>query len=179
MFQELELVQDHNFFFPCQTCPFRWSHLARMKHNHLCLQTGVAVAARESVSQAATPAIRAICAALSAPMFPLAPLKVADTTGGLDDISREFYCVKIRFRPTNGQYKRLDDTFVDDITGFYCIKKGRGMQDRSEPLKWERYLPVRGRRATWCHSRAQTRSAAQRKSASEPPSLTFRSAAVW
>ena len=133
----------------------------------------------QNVSQAATPAIRAICAALSEQMFPLAPLKVADTTGGLDDISREFYCVKIRFRPTNGQYKRLDDTFVDDITGFYCIKKGRGMQDRSEPLKWERYLPVRGRRATWCHSRAQTRSAARRKSASEPPSLTFRSAAVW
>ena len=88
MFQELELVQDHNFFFPCQTCPFRWSHLVRM--NHLCLQTGVAVAARESVSQAATPAIRAICAALSAQRFPLAPLKVADITGGLDDISGGF-----------------------------------------------------------------------------------------
>ncbi len=61
-----------------------------MKHHHLCLQTGVAVAARESVSKAATPAIRAICAALSAPMFPLAPLKVADITGGLDDISGGF-----------------------------------------------------------------------------------------
>ena len=90
MFHELELVQDHNFFFPCQTCPFRWSHLARMKHNHLCWQTGVAVAARESVSQATTPAIRAICAALSAQMLPLAPLKVADITGGLDDISGGF-----------------------------------------------------------------------------------------
>ena len=90
VFQELELVQDRNFFFPRQTCPFRWSHLARMKHNHLCLQTGVAVAARESVSQAATPAIRAICAALSAQMFPLAPLKVADITGGLDDVSGGF-----------------------------------------------------------------------------------------
>ncbi len=58
VFQELELVQDQNFFFPCQTCPFRWSHLARMKHYHSCLQTGVAVAARKSVSQAATPAIQ-------------------------------------------------------------------------------------------------------------------------
>ena len=56
-----------------------------MKHNRFCLPTGVAV--RESVSQAATPAMRAICAALSAPMFPLAPLKVADVTGGLDDAS--------------------------------------------------------------------------------------------
>ena len=90
IFQELELVQDHNFFFPRQTCPFRWSHLARMKHNHLCLLTGVAVAARESVSQAATPAIRAICAALSVQLFPLAPLKVADITGELDDISGGF-----------------------------------------------------------------------------------------
>ena len=98
MFQELEIVQNHNFFFPCQTRPFRWSHLARMKHNHLCLQTGVAVAARESVSQAATPAIKAICAALSAQMFPLAPLKEADSTGGLNDISIGFYYVKIRFR---------------------------------------------------------------------------------
>ena len=89
-FQELELVQDRNFFFPRQTCPFRWSHLARMKHNHLCLQTGVAVAARENVSQAATPAIRVICASLSAQVFPLAPLKVADITGGLDDISGGF-----------------------------------------------------------------------------------------
>jgi len=50
----------------------------------------VAVAARESVSQAATPAIRVICGALSALMFPLAPLKVADITGGLDDISGDF-----------------------------------------------------------------------------------------
>ena len=32
VFQELELVQDRNFFFPCQTCPFRWSRLARMEH---------------------------------------------------------------------------------------------------------------------------------------------------
>ena len=79
------------------------------------------MAASESVSQAATPAIRAICAALSAQMFPLAPLKVADITGGLDDISRGFYYVKIRFRPQNGQHKRLNDTSVDDITGFYCI----------------------------------------------------------
>ena len=70
-----------------------------MKHNHLCLQTGVAVAARESVFQAATPATGAICAALSAQMFPFAPLKVADITGGLDDISREFYYVNIRFSP--------------------------------------------------------------------------------
>ena len=53
VFQELELVQDRNFFFPCQTRPFRWSRLARMKHNHLCLQTGVAVAARESGSKRA------------------------------------------------------------------------------------------------------------------------------
>ncbi len=68
-----------------------------MKHNHSCLQPGVAVAARESVSQAATPAIKAICASLNAQMFPLAPLKVGEiTSGGLDDIS------------------------VDDITGFYC-----------------------------------------------------------
>ena len=42
------------------------------------------------VAQAATPAIRAICADLSAQMFPLSPLKVADITGGLDDISRWF-----------------------------------------------------------------------------------------
>ena len=61
-----------------------------MKHNHSCWQTGVAVAARESVSQAATPAIRAICAALSAQMFPLALLKVADITEELDDISGGF-----------------------------------------------------------------------------------------
>ena len=57
------------------------------------------MAARESVSQAATPAIRAISAALSAQMFPLAPLKVADITAWLDDISRGFDNVKIRFRP--------------------------------------------------------------------------------
>ena len=61
-----------------------------MKHNHSCLQTDVTVAARESVSQAAPPAIRAICAALSAQMFPLALLKVADIAGGLDDISGGF-----------------------------------------------------------------------------------------
>ena len=61
-----------------------------MKHNHSCSQTGVAVAARENVSQAATPAIRAVCAALSAPTFPLEPLKVTDITGGLDDVSRGF-----------------------------------------------------------------------------------------
>ena len=61
-----------------------------MKHNHLRLQTGVAMAARQSVSQAATPAIRAICAALSAQMFPLAPLKVADIAAGLDDICGGF-----------------------------------------------------------------------------------------
>ena len=85
--QELELVQDHNFFLPWQTCPFRWSHLARRKHNHSCWQTGVAVAGRESVSRAATPAIRAICAALNAQMF---PLEVADITGGLDDTSGGF-----------------------------------------------------------------------------------------
>ena len=99
MFQELELVQDRNFFFTCQTCLFRWSHHARMKHNHICLQTSVAVAVSENVSQPATPAIRAICAALSAQMIPLAPLKVADITGGLDLISRGFYYVKIRFHP--------------------------------------------------------------------------------
>ena len=100
LFQELELVSRiTTFSFHVETCPFRWSHLARMKHNRLCLQTGVAVAVRESVSQAATPAIRTICAARSAQMFPLAPLKVADVTGGLDDICRGFYHVKIRFRP--------------------------------------------------------------------------------
>ena len=70
-----------------------------MKHNHLCLKTGVAVAAGESVFKPAIPATRAICAALSAQIFPLTPLKVADTTGGLDDQSRGFYYVKIRFRP--------------------------------------------------------------------------------
>ena len=31
-----------------------------MKRNHLCLQTGVAVAARGSVSQAAPPAVGAV-----------------------------------------------------------------------------------------------------------------------
>ena len=86
MFRELELVQDHNFSFHVKLVRF----VARMKHHHLCLQTGVAVAARESVSQAATPAIRVICAALSAQLFPLASLKVADITGGLDDTSRGF-----------------------------------------------------------------------------------------
>ncbi len=121
MFQELELVQDHNFFFPCHTCPFRWSHLAQMKHNHLRLQTGVAVAAREGVSQAATPAIRAICAALSAQMFPLAPLQVADIVGGLDDISRGFLLCNNSVPAENGQYKRLDG-----ITGFYCIVEDFG-----------------------------------------------------
>ena len=65
----------------------------------VCLQTGVAVAARESVFQPVIPAIRAISAALSAQVFPLAPLKVADITGGLDDTSRGFYHVKIRFQP--------------------------------------------------------------------------------
>ena len=74
----------------------------------------MAVAARKSVSQAATPEIRAICAALSAQRFPLAPLKVADTTGGKNSVPAE-----------NGQYKRLDDTSVDDITGFYCIRRPR------------------------------------------------------
>ncbi len=61
-----------------------------MKHNQLCLQTGVALAARQNVSQAATPAIRAICAALSAQMLPREPRKVTDITGGLDDISGGF-----------------------------------------------------------------------------------------
>ena len=92
-----------------------------MKHNHLCLQTDVAVAARERVSQAATPVIRAICAALSAQMFPLAPLKVADITGGLDDISGGFYYVKIRFRPKMANISGWMIYPVDDITGFYCI----------------------------------------------------------
>ena len=63
----------------------------------------MAAAARESVSPAATPAIRAICAALSAPMFPLAPLKVADITGGLDDTSRGFYYVSNSVPAENGQ----------------------------------------------------------------------------
>ena len=121
VFQELEIVQDHNFFFPRQTCPFRWGHLARMKHHHLCLQAGVAVAARESVSQAVTPAIRAICAALSVLIFPLAPLKVAYITGGLDDISRGFYYVKIQFRPKMTNISGWMIYPVDDITEFYCI----------------------------------------------------------
>ena len=91
-FRELELVQDHNFLLSVSNLfvslePSRTNE-TQVKHHHLRLQTGVAVAARESVSQAATPAIRAICAVLSAQMFPFAPLKVADTTGGLDDISR-------------------------------------------------------------------------------------------
>ena len=43
--------------------------------------------AGQSVSRAATPAIRAICAALNAQMF---PLEVADITGGLDDTSGGF-----------------------------------------------------------------------------------------
>ena len=65
-----------------------------MEHNHLRLQTGVAVAAREIVSQAAIPAIRAICVSLLCK----------------NSVSAE-----------NGQCKRLDDISVDDITGFYCI----------------------------------------------------------
>ncbi len=91
-----------------------------MKHNHLCLQTGVVVAARENVSQAATPAIGAICAALNTQMFPIAPLKVADITGGLDDISREFYSVKIRFRPKMANTSGWMIYPVDDIIEFYC-----------------------------------------------------------
>ena len=75
-------------------------------------KTGVAVAARESVSQAATPAIRTICAALSAPMFPLAPLKEADTSGGLD--------VNIRFRPKMANISGWMMYPVDDITEFDC-----------------------------------------------------------
>ena len=89
-----------------------------MKHNHLRLQTGVAAAARESVSQAATPAIRAICAARSAQVFPFAPLKMADVTGGLDDISRGFYYVKIRLRP------KMANTNGWMTTVFYCTMKG-------------------------------------------------------
>ena len=92
-----------------------------MKHNHLCLHI-VAVAAGESVSRAATPAIRAICAALSAQMSPLAPLKVADITGGLDDISGRFCCVKIRFRPKMANISGWMMYPVDDITGFYRKK---------------------------------------------------------
>ena len=113
VFRELALVQDAQFFFAFTrpTRPFRWCHPGRMKHNRWCLQTGVAVAASQSVSQAATPAIRAICAALRTQMFPLAPLKVADITDGLDDTSRSrFYYVKQSFPADNGQCKRLDDT---------------------------------------------------------------------
>ena len=88
-FQELELVQDHNFFFPCQDLSVPLEPSGTNETQSLMLANRcVAVAARESVSQAATPAIRAICAALSALMFPLAPLKVADITGRLGDISR-------------------------------------------------------------------------------------------
>ena len=116
-----ELVQDRNFFFPCQTCPLRWSHLARMKHNHSCLSTVVAVAARKNVSQAGTPAIRAICAALSAQLFSLALLKVAHITGGLDNISRGFYHVKIRFRPKMANMSGWMIYPVDDITEFDYI----------------------------------------------------------
>jgi len=90
-----------------------------MKHNHSCLQTGVAVAARESVSQAATPAITAICGALSAQMFPLARLKVADITGGLDDVARGFYYVKIRVRPKMANISGWMIYNVDDKTEFY------------------------------------------------------------
>ncbi len=106
---DLELVQDRNF--PCPTCPFRWSHLARMKHNHSCFQTGVAVAASESISPAATPAIKAICAALSAHKCSLSHL-----SKGLDDISRGFYYVKIRYKNISGWMMYP----VDDVTEFYC-----------------------------------------------------------
>ena len=81
-----------------------------MKHNHSCLQTGLAVAARESVSQAATPAIWAICAALITQMFPLAPLKVADI--------QRVLLFQNSVPAENGQYKRLDGIPVDDITEF-------------------------------------------------------------
>ena len=37
-FESLSLSRIATFVFPCQTCPFRWSHLARMEDNHLCLQ---------------------------------------------------------------------------------------------------------------------------------------------
>ena len=69
----------------------------------VCLQTGVAVAARESVFQAVIPAIRAISAALSAQVFPLLPLKVANITGGLDDIARGFYYFQNSVPAENGQ----------------------------------------------------------------------------
>ena len=102
-----------------------------MKHNHLCFQTDVAVAARESASQAATPAIRAICAALSAQMFPFAPLEVADITGRLDDISRGLYYVKIRFRLKMANISGRMIYPVDDVTEFYC----RTRQVRRFPIE--------------------------------------------
>ena len=124
VFQELDLVQDHHFFFPCQSCPFRWSHLARMKHNHLRLQTGVAMAARQSVSQAATPAIRAICAALSAQMFPYRTSQSGRYNRRAGWYIRRFSNGKIRFRPTMANISGWMICPVDDITEFYSKSDG-------------------------------------------------------
>ena len=53
--------------------------------------------------------------------FPLATLKVIDITEGLDDISRGFYYVKVRFQPKMANRSGWMIYPVDDITGFYCI----------------------------------------------------------
>ena len=79
----------------------------------------------KGLSHPATLAIRAICAALSAQMLPLAPLKVADITGGLDDLSGGFYYVKIRFRLKMANISGWMIYPVEDITEFYCIHNAK------------------------------------------------------
>ncbi len=64
---------------------------------HVCKQMWLWLPRKVSLKQPHLQ-FRPICAALSASMFPLAPLKVSDVSGGLDDISEGFYDVKIRFR---------------------------------------------------------------------------------
>ena len=81
--------------------------------------------AGQSVSRAATPAIRAICAALRAPVFPLAPLKVADVTVGLDDTSRGCSCVKTRFRPKMANRSGWMTHPVDGRTEFSRIHQSK------------------------------------------------------
>ena len=121
VFQELELVQDQNFFFPRQTCPFRRSHLARMKHNHSCLQTGVAVAARESVSSSHTCNLGNWRGSMGANVLSRTSQSGWHNRRAGWYIQRVLLC-KSSVPAENGQYKRLDDISEDDITGFYRMK---------------------------------------------------------
>ena len=71
-----------------------------MKHNHSCLQTGAAVAVRQSVSPAATPAIQGnLCGSKRANVPSGTSQSGRYIAGGLDDVSRGFHYAKIWFRP--------------------------------------------------------------------------------